>query len=87
MLVCIARTPGARLRDVAECVGITERAAQRIVGELCEAGYLSRQRLGRRSFYEVHPDAPMRRPLEGDRRIGDVLSVLLEERPQRERAA
>jgi DNA-binding MarR family transcriptional regulator len=49
VLVCIAHDPGVRLREIAEAVGITERAAQRIVGELSAAGYVSRRRIGRRN--------------------------------------
>lgn len=80
VLLCITRDPGARLRDVADVVGITERAAQRIVAELEEAGYLTRTRDGRRNRYEVHPDIPLRHPLERDHSVGEVLAVL---RPQR----
>ena len=64
-----------RIRDVAECVGITERAAHRIVCELEEAGYLSRQRLGRRNFYEVHPDIPLRHALEREHDVGELLKL------------
>jgi DNA-binding MarR family transcriptional regulator len=53
VLFCIARDPEVRMRDVAQAVGVTERAVQRIVGELTEAGYLTRERDGRRNRYEV----------------------------------
>ncbi len=76
VLLCVARDPEARLRDVAEAVGITERAAQRIVAELAEAGYLERSREGRRNRYRVHPELPLRHPLERDHAIGDILRVL-----------
>jgi hypothetical protein len=76
-LLCIAREPGMRIRDVAECVGVTERAAHRIVGELEESGYLSRHRVGRRNFYEVHPEVPLRHPLEDGHDVGELLRVLL----------
>ncbi len=76
VLLCVSRDPGARLRDVAEVVGITERAAQRIVAELEEAGYLTRTRDGRRNRYAVHPDAPLRHPIERDHAIGEILAVL-----------
>jgi len=55
VLLCVARQPDARLREIASCVGITERAAHRIVCDLEEAGHLSRHRRGARNFYEVHP--------------------------------
>ncbi len=76
VLLCIARDPGVRLRDVADAVGITERAAQRIVADLEEAGYLARQREGRRNRYEIESDLPLRHPLERDHAIGEILDVL-----------
>lgn len=74
-LVCIARDPGLRLRDVAERVGVTERAAQRIVSDLVDAGYLERQREGRRNTYRVRADRPLRHPVEHGHDIGEVLAV------------
>ena len=76
-LLCIAREPGIRLRDIAECVGITERAAHRIVSELEVEGYLTRHRVGRRNFYEVHPEGSLRHPLEAGQNVGDLLRVLV----------
>lgn len=76
VLLCIAADPGIRLRDVSERVGITERAAQRIVAELVESGYLTRQRVGRRNAYEVHPELPLRHPVEWDARVGELLRLL-----------
>jgi predicted transcriptional regulator of viral defense system len=76
VIVCVARDPDVRMRDVAEQVGITERAAQRIVGELVEAGYLERQREGRRNRYTVDPELPLRHPLEQGHLIGELLNAL-----------
>jgi len=76
VLLCVARDPGARLRDVADRVGITERAAQRIVADLVDAGYLERRREGRRNRYELNRELPMRHPLERDHHIGEILTVL-----------
>jgi len=76
VLLCLARDPDTRLRDVADAVGITERAAQRIVAELVDAGYLSRMRDGRRNRYEIHAELPLRHPMERDHGIGDILRVL-----------
>lgn len=76
VLLCIADDPDVRLRDVALKVGITERAAQRIVAELEAAGYLSHQRVGRRNHYEVHTNLPLRHPLEDHLEIGALLRVL-----------
>jgi predicted transcriptional regulator of viral defense system len=79
-LVCVARTPGMRLRDIADCVGVTERAAHRIVSDLCEAGYLTRHREGRRNFYELHPDAPLHHPLLEGHTLGELLKPLRSQR-------
>jgi predicted ArsR family transcriptional regulator len=76
VLHCVARDPGARIRDIAAQVGITERAAQRIVADLVEAGYLEREREGRRNRYRVHPELPLRHPVERGRPVGDVLRVI-----------
>ncbi len=76
VLLCLTRDSSARLRDVAALVGITERAAQRIVAELEEGGYITRIRDGRRNRYEVHPEIPLRHPLERDHAIGEILEVL-----------
>ena len=72
----IARHPEARLREIADSVGITERAVQRIICDLVEAGYLSRRRSGRQNCYEVHPDAPLRHPLVRGSTLGDLLEAL-----------
>lgn len=76
VLLCIAEDPDVRLRDVAQRVGITERATQRIVAELEEAGYLSHEKVGRRNHYEVHRSLPLRHPLEDHLEIGALLRVL-----------
>jgi DNA-binding Lrp family transcriptional regulator len=76
VMVCLQRDPAARLRDIAEAVGITERAAQRIVSELETAGYLTRTREGRRNRYTVHGSLRLRHPLEHGSRIGELLEVL-----------
>jgi predicted transcriptional regulator len=92
VLTCVADDPGVRLRDIAAAVGITERAAHRIVSELVEAGYVLREREGRRNRYQVVPDLPLRHPLVKGREVGDLLEVLLGEdgrgraRRQRQRA-
>ena len=76
MLLCLHRNPRARLRDIAETVGITERAAQRIVSDLVEAGYVSRQREGRRNRYVLNLSVPMRHPSQVDHEIGELVDVL-----------
>ncbi|MFM8237303.1 MAG: helix-turn-helix transcriptional regulator [Actinomycetota bacterium] len=76
VLLAIAAEPDLRLRDVAIRVGITERAAQRIVSELEGAGYLKVRREGRRNSYRVQRNLPMRHPAEAHHRIGELLAVL-----------
>jgi DNA-binding MarR family transcriptional regulator len=76
VLICVARDPGLRHRDLAAQVGITERAAQRIVADLVEAGYLTSTRDGRRNRYQLHRELPLRHPLEREHQIGEILAVL-----------
>jgi DNA-binding Lrp family transcriptional regulator len=76
VLICIAQDPGVRLREIGEAVGITERAAHRIVAELVDAGYVSRRRVGRRNRYAIRSDLPVPDSLPRNRRVGDLLAVL-----------
>ena len=76
VLVCIAHDPGIRLREISESVGITERAAHRIVVELAAAGYITRTRKGRRNSYVVHSHIPLPDALARGNNVGDLLSVL-----------
>jgi DNA-binding MarR family transcriptional regulator len=76
VLLCIARDGDARLRDVAVTVGITERAAQRIVTDLVEAGFVERRKVGRRNHYSIHRTAKMRHPAQVNHEIGELLDLL-----------
>jgi len=76
VLLCIERDPDARLRDIAETVGITERAAQRIVSDLVDAGYVMREREGRRNRYALDRSMRMRHPSQFSHEIGELLDVL-----------
>jgi DNA-binding Lrp family transcriptional regulator len=78
VLVCLAQDADARLRDVANSVGITERAVQKIVADLEAAGVVARERRGRRNHYRLHPERPLRHPIESHRTVGALLGVLLE---------
>ena len=78
VLVCVARDPGIRLREIAAAVGITERAAHRILSELVEEGYVLRERQGRRNHYQVKTDLPLPHPLAREREVGDLLGILIE---------
>ncbi|MGI9019705.1 MAG: helix-turn-helix transcriptional regulator [Solirubrobacterales bacterium] len=77
VLACVARDPGSRIRDIAELVGITERAAHRILSELIRDGYVLREKDGRRNRYEVVASLPLRHPLDEEGEVGDLLGVLL----------
>lgn len=79
VLVCLVRDPDARVREIAERVGITPRAVQGILTDLVESGYVERRRHGRRNHYDVHPELPMRHPLEDTHEIGELLLPLAEE--------
>ena len=76
VLLCVARDPDSRLRDIAGSVGITERSAHSIVGDLVEAGYLTKRREGNRNRYKIRPGLSMRHPLVEDRSIGEILTVI-----------
>jgi MarR family len=77
VLLCIADDPGIRLREIGVRVGITERAAHRIVGDLVGAGYISREREGRRNRYTVRLQAPLPDPIARDQKVGDLVGVLM----------
>jgi DNA-binding IclR family transcriptional regulator len=76
VLLCLQRNPKVRLRDVAETVGITERAAQRIVTDLVDAGYVTREREGRRNRYMLDRSVRMRHPSQVNHEIGELLDLL-----------
>jgi predicted HTH transcriptional regulator len=83
VLVCLAQEDDIRGRDIAEQVGITERAAQAIIADLVAEGYVTRTKEGRRNRYEVHADAPLRHPLEDDHTVGELLVTLGKLQPAR----
>ena len=76
VLLCIDRDPNARFRDIAQSVGITERAAQRIVADLIESGYVESERVGRRNRYRIRSDTAMRHPAQDGHEIGQLLKLL-----------
>jgi DNA-binding MarR family transcriptional regulator len=76
VLLCIARDPQARTRDIAEQVGITERAAQRIVADLVAEKYVARTKVGRRNRYTVNRRGRLRHPIFRNLAIGPLLEVL-----------
>jgi len=76
VLLCLVRAPELRLRDVADEVGVTERAVQRIVADLEEAGYLTRHRTGRQNEYEIDLERPMRHPVEAHHTVGELIGLV-----------
>jgi DNA-binding transcriptional regulator PaaX len=76
-LLCIADDPGVRLRDIAARLGVTERSAFAVVDDLAAAGYVVKEREGRRNRYEIQHHLPLREETARERTIGDVLDVLV----------
>jgi hypothetical protein len=82
VLLCIARDPRVRLREIAEALEITERSAYALVGDLVAAGYVVKQRDGRRNRYLIQRNLPLPGPSTPDRTIGDLLELLLPAQPR-----
>ncbi len=77
VLVAIAREPEARVRDVAQVVGITERAVLQILADLETSGTITRERIGRRTRYAIDRFVPLRHPLEEHRTVGDIVGLVV----------
>jgi predicted DNA-binding transcriptional regulator len=77
VLLCVAKQPGMRMREVARSVGVTERCVQRILTELEGAGYVTRVHQGRRNHYEVHAELPLRHPAERHQQVSSLLKLVL----------
>jgi IclR helix-turn-helix domain len=77
VLLCIAHDPGVRLRDIAASVGITERSAYGIVTDLAEAGYVVKQKNGRRNRYQVQAHLPLPESTQRERTVGEVVALLV----------
>jgi len=76
VLVCIAQNPDVRISEIADKVGIGERAAHRIVGDLVDGGYVVRRKDGRRNTYTVDFSQPLRHPLEADHTVGEIFRAI-----------
>ena len=76
VLVCIAHDPGVRLREISDRIGITERAAHRIVDELAASGYITRERIGRRNRYTIQAPSALPDRVGRIQRVGDLLGIL-----------
>ena len=77
VLICLARDPELRLRDIADLVGISDRAVFTIIGDLEAAGFVERRKVGRRNRYEVHPRKPMRHAVESGHTVDELLDVMV----------
>ena len=77
VLICIAQRPDVRLSEVAHLVGIRERTVHRIVHELCNDGYLTVRKDGRKNIYTINLDRPLRHPLEAEHNIQEIVAPLL----------
>ncbi len=75
-LLCIARDPDVRLREIAADLGITERSAYGLVSDLAEAGYIEKEKEGRRNRYRIEEDLPLPELTDRELAIGEVLGVL-----------
>ncbi|MFT5434381.1 MAG: putative transcriptional regulator [Myxococcota bacterium] len=76
VVICLARRPDAVLREVAAEIGITERAVHNIVSDLEDSGALTRRRDGRRNKYTIHPDRPLRHPVESHCTVGELIAMV-----------
>jgi hypothetical protein len=76
-LLCIAHDPGARLRDIAAMVGVTERSAHDMVSDLVDAGYVVKAKDGRRNQYRIQAHVPLRDPISQEPTIGEMLHLLV----------
>lgn len=86
-LVCIAHDPGVRLRDIAAALAITERSAYAIVTDLAGAGYVVKEKDGRRNRYQIQGHLPLLEPVAGELTIGEVLDMLVEAGQPRRRTS
>lgn len=76
VLLCIAKNPDCRLRDIADMVGITERAVHRIVSDLTETGFVDVKRDGRCNIYVMHAEKNLRHPIEAHLQVADLIHLL-----------
>lgn len=87
VLICIARDPGIRLRDLAQALNITERSAYGIVTDLAKAGYVVKEKEGRRNRYRIDEQLPLPEYVSGERTVGEILGVLVDADPPARRGS
>ena len=78
VLICISQNPEILLKEVAQAIGITERAVQRIIAELEDAGYVKRQRSGRQNLYHVKKELPLRHQIESHCKVGGLIAMIVD---------
>ena len=81
VLLAISKTPGIKVREISDLVGVTERAVLRIISELNDAGFISIEKIGRENRYSVTSDIPLRHPLEQHRTVSELLEMLSADGP------
>jgi hypothetical protein len=81
VLACLSRDSELRIRDMADLIGITERATVQILSQLEACGYLTKTRVGRRNHYTVHGELPLRDPLNSGQQVGELLRIVEPEIP------
>ena len=86
VLVCLAENPRARLREIADRVGVTERTAMRLITQLDNAGILTRVKRGRRNEYKIVYNENLRHPIESHCTVKQMLNMILKSRPESETA-
>ena len=84
VLLCLAHDPGARLRDIAASLGITERSAHGIITDLTAAGYVLKHKDGRRNLYQIQAHLPLPEPASQEPAIGEVLALLIGNRARQQ---
>jgi len=75
VLVYLTNNPDAKVSQISEAVGVTDRATQTILGDLVDGGYVTRERIGRRNTYRVHAELKFRHPAEADHSVGELLGI------------
>ena len=76
VLLCLAKSPTMRIRDIAVDVGITERAVQRVIADLIEEGFIKRHKDGRRNYYTICSDCALKHPIEWHKNISDLIKLI-----------
>lgn len=85
VLMCLVQQPELLMREIAQKVGITERAVQRIIADLRNEGYITMQREGRRNVYQINPEARLKHPIESHRRLADLIKLIYPDQQKKQK--